>query len=224
MIPFYICTIKNKLQRDFSSEVALKKITNLVFISTFISGFEFDVLDKKFYINYNWDKKNKKESNINFISNCFIKNKYYSKLFFSKVFKSSCFNNDDNKFLFDDFNSFREINLGYNTIFSLLLKDPLSVTLQTSSIGKGFSGTIKRYNFKRGPMSHGSKSHRIPGSLGAGTTPGRVFPGKKMAGRLGFDNKTLKNVKLHSFDLVNNCIKIYGSIPGKINNIVNVYF
>jgi large subunit ribosomal protein L3 len=56
---------------------------------------------------------------------------------------------------------------------------------EENSIGKGFSGLQKRHNFSRGPMTHGSKNHREPGSIGMGTTPGRVLPGKKMAGQLG---------------------------------------
>jgi large subunit ribosomal protein L3 len=59
------------------------------------------------------------------------------------------------------------------------------VNIKGKSIGKGFSGLQKRYNFTRGPMTHGSKNHRAPGSIGMGTTPGRVLPGKKMAGQLG---------------------------------------
>ena len=62
------------------------------------------------------------------------------------------------------------------------------VNIRGKSIGKGFSGLQKRYNFSRGPMTHGSKNHRAPGSIGMGTTPGRVLPRKKMAGQLG--NKT----------------------------------
>jgi large subunit ribosomal protein L3 len=64
------------------------------------------------------------------------------------------------------------------------------VNITGKSIGKGFAGNQKRHNFSRGPMTHGSKNHRLPGSVGAGSTPGRVYPGKKMAGQLG--NKTVK--------------------------------
>ena len=59
------------------------------------------------------------------------------------------------------------------------------VDITGKSIGKGFAGYQKRHNFRRGPMAHGSKNHRLPGSTGPGTTPGRVYPGKKMAGHLG---------------------------------------
>ena len=66
------------------------------------------------------------------------------------------------------------------------------VNIKGKNIGKGFSGLQKRYNFTRGPMTHGSKNHRAPGSIGMGTTPGRVLPGKKMAGQLGSKITTVK--------------------------------
>lgn len=88
------------------------------------------------------------------------------------------------------------------------------------SIGKGNQGNIKRNNFKRGPMSHGSKHHRLQGSLGAGTTPGRVFPGKKMAGRTGGKNVTITGLTIIDIFLKNNIIAIKGSIPGKFGNSI----
>jgi large subunit ribosomal protein L3 len=70
------------------------------------------------------------------------------------------------------------------------------VNIRGKSIGKGFSGLQKRHNFTRGPMTHGSKNHRAPGSIGMGTTPGRVLPGKKMAGQLGNKITTIKKLKV----------------------------
>jgi len=70
------------------------------------------------------------------------------------------------------------------------------VNITGNSIGKGFSGNQKRNNFKRGPMTHGSKNHRAPGSIGQSTTPGRVFPGKRMAGRLGGTKTTISNLQI----------------------------
>ena len=67
------------------------------------------------------------------------------------------------------------------------------INISGKTCGKGFSGLQKRYNFARGPMTHGSKNHRAPGSIGMGTSPGRVLPGKKMAGQLGNKLTTLKN-------------------------------
>ena len=70
------------------------------------------------------------------------------------------------------------------------------VNIKGKTIGKGFSGLQKRHNFTRGPMTHGSKNHRAPGSIGMGTTPGRVLPGKKMAGQLGNKFTTIKKLKV----------------------------
>lgn len=92
-----------------------------------------------------------------------------------------------------------------------------------TSIGKGFSGYQKKHHFSRGPMSHGSKNHRQPGSIGAGTTPGRVFPEKKMAGRMGFNKVTIKNLKIIDIILKDNILVIQGSIPGKKGNLLHIY-
>ena len=68
------------------------------------------------------------------------------------------------------------------------------------TIGKGNASNLKRNNFGRGPMGHGSKHHRLQGSLGAGTTPGRVFPGKRMPGRLGMEQRTIKKLEIIDID------------------------
>nr|YP_009391483.1 ribosomal protein L3 [Platysiphonia delicata]ARW59627.1 ribosomal protein L3 [Platysiphonia delicata] len=91
------------------------------------------------------------------------------------------------------------------------------------SIGKGFSGYQKRHHFSRGPMSHGSKNHKQPGSIGAGTTPGRVFPGKRMAGKMGTNRVTIKNLKIIDINNEENLIIIKGSVPGKNGNLLYVY-
>lgn len=91
------------------------------------------------------------------------------------------------------------------------------------TIGKGFSGYQKRHKFSRGPMSHGSKNHRQPGSIGAGTTPGRVFPGKKMAGKMGGYKTTIKNLKIIDINKDNHLLIIKGSIPGKSGNLIEIY-
>ncbi|MCX5749423.1 MAG: 50S ribosomal protein L3 [Candidatus Saganbacteria bacterium] len=88
------------------------------------------------------------------------------------------------------------------------------VSVRGTSIGKGFAGTVKRHHFRRSPMSHGSKSHRIPGSIGAGTTPGRVYKGKRMAGRLGGEYVTVKNLKIVKIEPETNSIYIKGAVPG----------
>lgn len=77
-----------------------------------------------------------------------------------------------------------------------------------TSIGRGFAGYQKRHNFKRGPMAHGSKNHRLPGSTGAGTTPGRVYPGKRMAGQLGNARVTVRKLTVVRVDKRENGRKI----------------
>nr|QUE28083.1 ribosomal protein L3 [Sahlingia subintegra] len=96
------------------------------------------------------------------------------------------------------------------------------VKISGTSIGKGFTGNQKRHNFTRGPMSHGSKNHRQPGSIGAGTTPGRVIPGKKMAGQLGNKKISIKNLKIVHIDATNNLLVLKGSVPGKAGNILKI--
>jgi large subunit ribosomal protein L3 len=96
------------------------------------------------------------------------------------------------------------------------------VRLTGKTIGKGFTGNQKRHNFSRGPMTHGSKNHRLPGSIGAGSTPGRVYPGKKMAGHLGNANVTLKNTKIIYVNEAENILVVKGSVPGKRNNILKL--
>jgi large subunit ribosomal protein L3 len=91
-----------------------------------------------------------------------------------------------------------------------------------TSIGRGFAGNQKRNNFGRGPMSHGSKNHRAPGSIGAGTTPGRVYPGKRMAGRLGGTRVTIRKLTVVRVDLERNLLLIKGAIPGKPGALVNI--
>jgi large subunit ribosomal protein L3 len=96
------------------------------------------------------------------------------------------------------------------------------VNIRGKSIGKGFSGLQKRHNFTRGPMTHGSKNHREPGSIGMGTTPGRVLPGKKMAGQLGNKIATIKKLKVIQKNSEENILVIKGSIPGKPGNLLSI--
>ena len=96
------------------------------------------------------------------------------------------------------------------------------VNVRGKSVGKGFSGLQKRYNFARGPMTHGSKNHREPGSIGMGTTPGRVLPGKKMAGQLGNKITTIKKLKVIQLNLEENILVIKGSVPGKPGNLLSI--
>lgn len=91
-----------------------------------------------------------------------------------------------------------------------------------TSIGRGFAGYQKRHNFRRGPMAHGSKNHRAPGSTGAGTTPGRVYPGKRMAGQMGNVRTTIKKLMVVRVDVDRNLLLIKGAIPGKPGALVNI--
>ena len=96
------------------------------------------------------------------------------------------------------------------------------VNIRGKSVGKGFSGLQKRHNFARGPMTHGSKNHRAPGSIGMGTTPGRVLPGKKMAGQLGNKVTTIKKLKVIQINSEENILVIKGSVPGKPGNLLSI--
>ena len=82
------------------------------------------------------------------------------------------------------------------------------------SKGKGFQGTIKRYNAQRGPMGHGSKSHRVVGSMSSGTTPGRVKKNKKMPGHMGHVNVTIQNIEVVRADAEKNLLLVKGAVPG----------
>ena len=97
-----------------------------------------------------------------------------------------------------------------------------TVNVSGVTIGKGFSGTVKRYSFTRGPMTHGSKNHREPGSIGQGSTPAKVHKGKKMAGRLGGSNTTIKNLEVIYINSNDNLLVIRGSVPGKSGNLLSI--
>jgi large subunit ribosomal protein L3 len=82
------------------------------------------------------------------------------------------------------------------------------------SKGQGFAGTVKRHNFSRGPKTHGSDNYRRPGSIGPGTTPGRVYKGLKMGGHMGHDRVTIKKLRVVRVDADRNLILVRGSVPG----------
>ena len=96
------------------------------------------------------------------------------------------------------------------------------VDVSGKSMGRGFAGYQKRHGFSRGPMSHGSKNHRQPGSTGAGTTPGRIYPGKRMAGRYGGKRITTKGLVVVKVDNEKDLIIVKGSVPGKPGALVNI--
>jgi len=90
------------------------------------------------------------------------------------------------------------------------------------TIGKGFQGGIKRHNFSRGPVSHGSHNVRAPGSIGASAFPARVFKGMRMPGQMGNKRKTQKGLEIADIDAERNLLLIKGSVPGSRNSIVEV--
>jgi large subunit ribosomal protein L3 len=112
-----------------------------------------------------------------------------------------------------------ELNLGDTlTVDQFLPGDYVDVT--GTSIGKGFQGVIKRWNFKGGRASHGSRFHRAPGSIGASATPSRVFKNKKMPGQMGNERVTVQGLQIVRVDSAENLLLIKGAIPGHKNNIV----
>ena len=122
---------------------------------------------------------------------------------------------------------FKEFRSGKDDTFKIgevLNLDSFSLgqklNIQGKTVGKGFSGLQKRHNFTRGPMTHGSKNHRAPGSIGMGTTPGRVLPGKRMSGQLGNKLITVKKLKIVQINRQENILVIKGSVPGKPGNLL----
>lgn len=94
------------------------------------------------------------------------------------------------------------------------------VDVTGTSIGKGFQGVIKRWGFKGGRASHGSRFHRAPGSIGCSATPSRVFKNKKMPGQLGNERVTVQRLKIVRVDAADNLILVGGAIPGSKNGLV----
>ncbi|SDI89857.1 LSU ribosomal protein L3P [Paraburkholderia steynii] len=89
------------------------------------------------------------------------------------------------------------------------------VDVQGTSIGKGYAGTIKRYNFASGRASHGnSRSHNVPGSIGMAQDPGRVFPGKRMTGHMGDETVTVQNLEIARIDADRKLLLVKGAVPG----------
>jgi large subunit ribosomal protein L3 len=98
----------------------------------------------------------------------------------------------------------------------------MMVKVQGISKGKGFQGVVKRHGFSGGPKTHGQKNrYRMPGSIGS-TAPQRVTPGRRMAGRMGGDKITIKNLKIVGIDKENNILMIKGALPGKPGTILKI--
>lgn len=98
-----------------------------------------------------------------------------------------------------------------------------AVKITGISKGKGFQGGVRRYGFQGGPKTHGqSDRHRAPGSIGSGTTPGRVLKGKRMAGHMGNETSTVKNLEVIAVDKKDNLLTVKGAIPGHVGGLVQI--
>jgi len=114
-----------------------------------------------------------------------------------------------------------EMNLG-DKIDVSIFKPGEKVTVQSVSKSKGFQGVVKRHGFHGGPKTHGNKhQNRAPGSIGA-TTPQHVIKGRKMAGRMGGDTITTKNLKVFSIEPEHNMLLLEGAVPGKRGSLIKV--
>jgi large subunit ribosomal protein L3 len=113
-------------------------------------------------------------------------------------------------------------SIGDQIALADIIQDEQIVHVTGHSIGKGFQGGTKRWHFGRGPMSHGSKSHRLPGSIGAGTTPGRVFKGLHMATNMGNEKVTVRNLKVVRMMAERNVVLIKGAVPGVEGGLLTI--
>jgi large subunit ribosomal protein L3 len=123
------------------------------------------------------------------------------------------------EFRVDDVGSYE---VGQQVALADLFADGDLVDVTGVSKGKGFAGVIKRHNFHRGPQTHGSDHHRAPGSIGPGTTPGRVYRGLKMAGQMGDERTTVKKVRVVRADPEKNLLLVKGSLPGPRGSLILV--
>jgi large subunit ribosomal protein L3 len=114
-----------------------------------------------------------------------------------------------------------DYQVGQSLDVSLFAEGEMVDVVGTSK-GKGFAGTIKRHNFRRGPETHGSDSHRQPGSIGAGTSPGHVLRGTRMAGHMGHERVTVKRLTVVRADQERNILLLKGSVPGAANALVMI--
>jgi len=113
--------------------------------------------------------------------------------------------------------------LGRKTRVDEIFKEGELLTVTGISKGKGFAGVVKRYGFAGGPRTHGqSDRERAPGAIGSTTTPGRVLKGKRMAGRMGGQKVTVKNVWIAKVDAKKNILYVRGAVPGARKSLVEI--
>jgi large subunit ribosomal protein L3 len=97
-----------------------------------------------------------------------------------------------------------------------------TICVSGKSIGRGFAGVVKRWGFSGGKDTHGCRSHRVPGSIGSNTSPARVFKGKKLPGRMGYQRTTIKNLKILDVRPEIDVIAVRGALPGSRNSILEI--
>ena len=116
-----------------------------------------------------------------------------------------------------------DLKVGDKVVASDIFNAGDVVSISGTSKGKGFQGVVKRWGFAGGPRTHGqSDRERAPGSIGQGTTPGRVYKGKHMAGRMGGGKVTIKNLQVVSVDPENNLVEISGAVPGPRGSLLTI--
>jgi large subunit ribosomal protein L3 len=114
-----------------------------------------------------------------------------------------------------------ELQVG-ETVTAEAFEEGAKVKISGVSKGKGFQGTVKRHNFSRGPVTHGSHNVRKPGSIGASAYPSRVFKGMRMAGHMGARRATQLGLVIHEIDTERNLILVKGSVPGSKSGVVEI--
>jgi len=107
-------------------------------------------------------------------------------------------------------------------VTAAVFADGDKIDVSGTSKGKGFAGVIKRHNQSRGPMKHGSKYHRSPGSMGASSSPSRVFKGKKLPGQMGNVTVTVQNLEVVKVDADRNLLLVKGAVPGIRGSLVTI--
>jgi len=123
------------------------------------------------------------------------------------------------EFRVDDSSSF---NVGDSLKPDEIFKEGMLVDVKGRTIGRGFQGTVRRYHAGRGPMSHGSKFHRSMGSIGPGTTPGRVFKGLPMPGQMGNVNASVRHLKVVRVDAEKGLLLVRGTVPGADGGLLTI--
>lgn len=121
---------------------------------------------------------------------------------------------------------FKDVELGEYEVGKEITVDVFQagdiIDVTGTSKGHGFQGVIKRHGQSRGPMSHGSRYHRRPGSMGSASDASRVFKGKKLAGQMGGDRTTIQNLEIVKVDVEKNVILIKGNVPGSKKSLIEI--